>query len=124
MSKYQFITVRQRAACYPFVHYSDLFLCTFSVFHSSNLYFFVLHFFHVALFSYCTKMVALFCAVIFSCCTFLRVAIFLHSISYCTFTLKCFRFAFFFCRTLHMLQIFPAALCSCWTISRGVARSS
>ena len=45
-------------ADYPLVHYSALFLCFFSAFHSGNVYFFRLHFVHVALFP-------------FLCCTFL-----------------------------------------------------
>ena len=65
----------RRTARFPFVHYSSLFLCTFSVF-NLNI------FFHVALFSCCTFFilhyfhVTLFCVVIFSCFTFFM----LHSI--------------------------------------------
>ena len=48
-------TACQRTARYTYVHYIALvFLCTFSVFHCGNLYFFMLHFFHAALFSCCT----------------------------------------------------------------------
>ena len=73
--------------------YSALFLCTFSVFHCVNLYFFMLHFFHVALFSCSTFFilhhfqVALFCVVISSCCTFFCCTLFMQcTISCCTVT--------------------------------------
>ena len=66
----QCITVHQRTARYPFVHYST-FLCTFSVFHCGNLYFFMLHFLHTAPFLCCSFL----CSNL--CCTFFRVALFL-----------------------------------------------
>ena len=81
----QCITVRQRTARHPFVHYSALILCTFSLFRCGNLYFFMFHFFYVAL---------------VSCCTFLI----LHH----------FYVALFLCSNLFMLQIFfrvPLFLC-------------
>ena len=68
----QCITVPQQTTRYPFVYYSALFLCTFSVFHCGNSYFFMLHYFHVAPF----------CLVIFSCC----IPFMLCTISCCTFT--------------------------------------
>ena len=91
----------------------------------------MLHFSHVALFSCCTFFilhhfhVALFCVVIFSCCTFSMLHSFyvLHYFMSHFCTLQCFHFAFFSCCTLRMLQVFPVALCSCSTISRGVART-
>ena len=87
------------------MHCSALFLCT-SAFHYDNLYFFMLHFFHVPLFS-CTFSilhhfhVVLFCIVIFPFSLFM-----LHFYKF-----KCFRFAFISCYTLCMLQLFHVALC-------------
>ena len=53
---HQCVTVRQRTARYPFVDYSAVyyFCAFFSIFHCSNLYFFMLHFFHNASFPCCT----------------------------------------------------------------------
>ena len=121
---HQCITVRQRMTRHPFVHYNALFFCTLSVIHCGNLYFLVLHSFHVALF----------CGVIFSCCTSFCVVLFLFDglfhvvlgmfsfsvLLYFILHLQCFRFAFFSCSTLRMLQVFPVALCSFCTISRSV----
>ena len=93
---------------------SILFLRPFSVFHCGNLYFsyctiFMLHFFHTAP---------------LPCYTFLCNLFIYFTISCCTSTCCCFRFPFFFCCTLCMLQFFPVALCSCCTISRGVAKAA
>ena len=83
----------QRTASYPFVHYSALFLCTFSVFHCGNLYFFMLHFFHFAFSSYSTFFilhhfhVALFCV--------LRSFYVLLYFMLNFYMLQCFRLAFF-----------------------------
>ena len=79
----QCITVRQRTTRYPIGLYSAIFLCTFSVLHCGNLYFLMLHVFHVAIFSCCTFFirhhfhVAPFCVVMFPCCTFFCVPRFL-----------------------------------------------
>ena len=104
-SFHQCITVRQRAARYPFVHYSALFLCTFSIFHSGNLYFFMLHSFHVALFSYCTISMLHFYAVIFPCCTFFSsCSLFIYcTISCCAF-IRC---------NVFVLHSSPVALFAC-----------
>ena len=123
---YQCITVRQRTARYRFVHYSALFWCTFSLFHWRNLYFFMLHFFHVALFPGCTFVrlhhfhVVLFRVVIFSYCTFFVLNSFYVLLYFMLhfYILQCFRFALFSCCTLCMLQFFPVALCSCSRISK------
>ena len=78
------------------------------------LHFLILHHFHVPLF----------CVVILSCCTFFRVALSLWLYFMLQFyTLQCFCFAFFSCCTLRMLQFLLVALCSCCTITRGVART-
>ena len=104
INSYQCITVRQRTARYPFVLQSALFLCTFSIIHCGNLYFFKLHVFHVALFSCYTFFIlhhfhaALFCIVMFSCCTFFRVALFLR--------IALFHVALFSSCTLFILQYF------------------
>ena len=102
--------------------YNAPFLCTFSVFHCGNLYFFKLHFFHVPLVLCCTFFilqrfhVALFCVVIFSCCTFFRVALFLCiALFHVAFLLVA---MFSFCILL-LLQFFPVPLCSCCTVARG-----
>ena len=87
-------TVRQRTNRYPFVHYSALFLCTFSVFHSGNFSFFfpcctffMLYSFHVPLFHTAPFPCSNFCIVIFSCYTFFCCTLFMYgSISGCTFT--------------------------------------
>ena len=112
--------MRQRIIRYLFEHYNALFLCTFSVFYSANLYFFMLHFFHVAFFACCTFFilhhfhVALFCVEIFSCSTlFLCVALFhvalLHiaMFSFCILLqLHSSHAAIFSCCTLFMLHYF------------------
>ena len=81
---HQCITVRQRMTRHPFVHYNALFFCTLSVIHCGNLYFLLLHSFHVAP---------------FPCCTFSWSNIFmLHSfyfMDYFMLCLQCFRFRFF-----------------------------
>ena len=93
-------------AGYPFVHYSAVFLCTFSVCHCDYLYFFMLHFFYP------------------TCCIFLCSNIFLlyffvmHYFMLHFYTLQSFPFAGSSYCTLHKLQFFPVALCSC------VARTS
>ena len=103
----QCITVRQRTARHPFVHYSALILCTFSLFRCGNLYFFMFHFFYVALFSYCTiSMLHFFCVVIFLCWTFFFVFHSFYVLLYSMlhfYTLQCFRVTFFSCCTLSML---------------------
>ena len=115
------IKVRQRTARHPFVHYSALILCTFALFRRGNLYFFMFHFFYVALVSCCIFLilrhfyVALFCVVIFSCCTFFFMLHSFYVLLYSMlhfYTLQCFRVTFFSCCTLSMLQFFPVALCS------------
>ena len=99
------ITARQRMVRYPFVHYSALFLRSFTVFHYGNLYFFMLHFFR-----YCTLFMlhffhmapfacSTFCVVIFSCCTLFMYC----TIWCCTFT-RCNVFVF---------DSSPVALCAC-----------
>ena len=114
---------------HPFVHYNALFFCTLSVIHCGNLYFLVLHSFHVAPFPCCTFLWSN-----FSCCTSFRVVLILFNglfhvvlgmfsfsvLLYFILHLQCFRFAFFSCSTLRMLQVFPVALCSFCTISRSV----
>ena len=100
--QYQCITVRQRTARYPFVHYSALFLCTLSVFHCG---------------------IVLFCVVIFPCCTFFRVAFILcvtlfhvallhvALFSFCVFLLlHSSHVAIFFCCTLFMLHYFQRCI--------------
>ena len=86
----QCTAVRQRTVWYPFVHYSALLLCIFSVFNCGNLYFFTLHFFHVVLS----------CVVIFSCCPFSTV----HS----------FHVTLFSCCTLFILHFLHVVPFSCW----------
>ena len=94
---YQCITVHQRTACYPFMHYSVLFLRTFSVFHCDDL------FFYVALFSYCTiSMFHFFVQWSFHAALFFALHSFyvLHYFMLHFYLLQCFRFAFFSCWTL------------------------
>ena len=106
----QCITVRQWTARYPFVHYSALFLYTFFVFHCDNLYFvdaalsscwpfFILHHFHAALF-------------LGSNLFMLRSFYVFHNFMLHFYSLQCFRFAFFSCFTLWLLNFFPVVLCS------------
>ena len=65
-----------RTARYLFLHYSALFLCTFSVFHCDHFYFFMLYFFSNTPFPCCTILCSklfmlhyfLFCT-LFMCCT-------------------------------------------------------
>ena len=130
---YQCITVHQRTACYPFMHYSVLFLCTFSVFHCDNLFFYValfscythfmLYFFHTAPFPCFTFL----CSDLFMLHFFSRCTLFMYCIiSCCTFTC-CNVFVlpsspvglFFF----NVTQFLPVSLCSCRTVARAVARS-
>ena len=81
----------------------------------------MLHSFHVAIFSYCTIFLLhflcynLFMLHFFCVAIFLRIALFhLFSYSFISihfhllhfYTLQCFRFAFFSCCTLRMLQLF------------------
>ena len=67
---HQCITVRQRMTRHPFVHYNALFFCTLSVIHCGNLYFLLLHSFHVAPFPCCTFLWSnIFMLHFFSCCT-------------------------------------------------------
>ena len=109
----QCITGGQRMVRYPFVHYSALFLCTFSVFHCGNLYFFMLHFsvlrsFHVGLFSYGTICMLhclysnIFMLHFFSCWT-----LFMYCTIRCTFT-RCNDFVFHY---------FLVAVCACCSFS-------
>ena len=87
----------------------------------------MLHFFHVPLFS-CTFFIlhhfhaALFCVVIFPCCTFFRVALFLCIALFHDALLHVAIFSFCILLLLHSshVAIFPVALCSCCSISRGV----
>ena len=109
---YQCILARQRTTRYPFVHYSALFLYTLSVFHCSNLYFFILHSFHVALFN----------SAPFPCSTFLCSNPFmLHFFSCCTFFMALFHVAvlhvamFLFCILL-LLYSSHVAISSCCTL--------
>ena len=108
--KNQCIMVRQWTARYPFVHYSALFLCTFTV---------AIYIFHVSLFSCCIYFMfhfshmhhfhdALFCVVIFPCCTFFVLHSFyvLHYFMLHFYRLQCFRFVFFSCCTLRTLLHF------------------
>ena len=117
---YQCIAVRQRTADYPFVHYSSLFLCTFSVFYCGNLYFsmshfFMLHFLHVLLFSYCAiSMFHFFLQESFEVALFLCIAIFHVGILHVS--------IFPFC-ILFLLHSSHVAFCSCCTISRGLVRT-
>ena len=117
INSYQCISVRQRTARYPFVLQSALFLCTFSIIHCGNLYFFKLHVFHVALFSCYTLFIlhhfhaALFCIVMFSCCTFFRVALFLRIALFHVALLHVTMFSFCILLLLHSSHV--ALLSSC-----------
>ena len=109
---YQCITVRQGPVRYLFVHYSALFLYTLFVFHCSNLYFFILHSFHVALFN----------SAPFPCSTFLSSNPFmLHFFSCCTLFMALFHVAvlhvamFSFCILL-LLHSSHVAIFSCSTL--------
>ena len=137
--------VHQRTSCYPFVHYSALALCNFSIFHCGNLYFFhVAHFsyctffiphqFHVALFmllffhitisSCCTLfMLHFFHAALFSCCSFPCCALFMLRSSHvglfpsCTFSmLHSVHVGLFLCCSFSMFHFFHVALFSCCTL--------
>ena len=95
-------------------------------------------FFHVGLFSCCTLFSFHFCHTApFPCCTFSCNNLFmLHFFSCCTLflcialfhvaLLQVVMFSFCILLLLHSshVAIFPVALCSCYTISRGVALSS
>ena len=96
------------------MHYSALFLCTFSVFHCDNLYFFILHFFHIAPFPCCTFlcsnlfMLHFFCVALFLCIALFHIAI-LH-VEMFSFSilllLRPLHVAIFSCCTLFMLYFF------------------
>ena len=124
--------VWQRTTRYSFLHYSAIFLCIFSIFHSGKWYFFhvalfscygcilfMLHFAHVEVFPCCNFFVlqsfhlALFYVAIFSFSTFFI----LHYFHVALFKLRFLRFAFFSCCTLSMLHFSPDEFCSCCTIS-------
>ena len=92
----QCTAVCQQTVWYPFVHYSALLLCIFSVFNCGSLYLFILHFFHVVLS----------CVVIFSCCTFFMLHFFHGALfsRYTSFMLHSFHVALFPCCTFFMLE--------------------
>ena len=109
---------RQRMFRYPFVHYSALFLRSFTGFHYGNLYFFSLHFF-----PYCTLFILhffrmapfacyTFCVVIFSCCTFFRVALFLCIALFDVAPLYVAMFSFFIVLLLHSAHVAIIYCCS------------
>ena len=77
------------------------------------LHFFILFHFHVAIFFSCFHV-----ELFFVLHSFYELLYFMLHFN----TLQCFRFAFFSCCTLRMLQFFLIALCSFCTISRSVAR--
>ena len=92
--------------------------CTSILVHVFRISLWQFIFFHVALFSCCTLfMLHFFHFAPFSCCTFFRAALLFCTISSCTFT-RCDVFV------LHSspVALFLVVLCSCCTISRGVAR--
>ena len=111
-NSYQCITVRQRTARYPFVLQSGLFLCTFSIIHCGNLYFFKLHVFHVAPF-----MLPFFHTAPFPCCTFLCSNVFmLHFFSCCTLFKNCpVSYCTFTRYNVFILHSSPVALFACCT---------
>ena len=119
----QCITVFQRAARYPFVPRSALFLCTFSIFHSARWTFFMLRFFHAADFFVLYFLMLHFVHVaLFLCCSFFMLHPF-HVVFCLCCTIPIFRFfelhsfhvALFLCCTISMLHFFRVALFSCCT---------
>ena len=100
----QCITVCRRTVRYSFVHYSALFLCTSSVFHSANLYSFMLHFFYVAFFSCWTFFILhhFYVALSFVLHSFYVLLYFMLHFN----TLQYFRFGFFPSCTIYILHFF------------------
>ena len=87
-----------------------------------TIFFFMLHFFHVALFSCCTFFIlyhfhaAFFCVVIFSRCTFFRVALLLGIALFHVALLHVARFSFYILLLLHSSHV---AFFSCCTLFQG-----
>ena len=88
------------------VHYSSLFLCTFTLFHSSIYIFlcctlFLPHFFQTTSFPYCNFFCSnLFMLHFFSCCTLFMYC----TISCCT-LIRC---------NVFVVHSFPVAFFACW----------
>ena len=124
--------LRQRTARHPFVHYMVHFSCALFRYSTGAIYIYSCCFFYVAPFSCCTFFilqhfhVALFYVVIFSCYDFFVFHSFyaLHYFMMHFYTMQCFRFGFFSSCSLCMLQFIFVILCSCSTVSRGMARNS
>ena len=124
--KNQCIMVRQWTARYPFVHYSALFLCTFfvAIYIFSCFTFFMLHLFHVPLFSYAPFPWCTFLCSNLSMLHFFRVALILCIALFHVTFLQVTMFSFCILLLLHsshFVAFFSVELCSCCTISRSVA---
>ena len=101
------------------MHYSALFLCTFSVFYCSILYFFMLHVFHTTPLSCCTFFILLFFHVArFSYCTTFMLHFFLlHSIyMYCTILHNNFTHCNVFVLHSSLVKLFACCNSSCCTL--------